>query len=213
MGKRFLLFLLLVAICLIAVGCTGRTNQNEEPDEEMIIMIEEMQRRLTYLRRMWFLNTIGDSSDNVILVRDGRAEIIFVHNEDEARALFPDRCWEGYDHNNPPDVLVAWPDPERSQGVINGIHLFTVLSRAPDVDIEEFSLSYPITLEDLVDNWEKVDEMWWSLSSTTRGLAFGEARLHGSETWRMQLEERREEIAAEAAEAEAAEAEAAENAG
>ena len=212
MGKRFLLILLLVAICLIAVGCTGRTNQNEEPDEEMIIMIEEMQRRLRYLEDMWFFNIMGIDND-IRLNITGHMEVIFVHNEDEARALFPNRCWEGYDHINPPDVFVAWPDPERSQGIINGIHLFTVLNPAPDVDIEEFSLTYPITLEDLVDNWEKVDEMWWSLPSHTRSLVFAEARLHGSGTWRMQLERRREEIAAEAAEAEAAETAEAENAG
>ena len=200
MGKRFLLILLLVAICLIAVGCTGRTNQNEEPDEEMIIKIEEMQRRLRYLEEMWFFNIMGIDND-IRLNITGHMEVIFVHNEDEARALFPDRCWEGYDHNNPPDVFVAWPDPERSQGVINGLNYYALLPahrvhRTDFVDLEKFSLSYPITLEDLVDNWEKVYELWMSLSFVRRGGIVGDARLHGSAAFLRDLEQIREEIAA-----------------
>ena len=53
MGKRFLLILLLVAICLSAVSCTWQTGQSEEPDEEIL---EPMisQRKLGYASDLQF---------------------------------------------------------------------------------------------------------------------------------------------------------------
>jgi hypothetical protein len=210
MGKRFILFLLLAVMCLSAVGCTSQTNQNEK-SEEMIIMIEEMHRKLRHLDAMWFFNIMGIDSD-IVLNIDGHMEIIFVHNEDEARALFPGRCWEGYDHDNPPDVYIAWPDPESSQGVVNGLNFWALtpahrMRRTEYIDLEKFSLSYPITLEDLVDNWENVHELWLSLPFDIPPWIRNDARRMGSEAYLRGLERLREELAAEAAEAEAAEAE------
>jgi len=101
-------------------------------------------------------------------------DLIFVHNEAEADAL-----------NLPDNIIVAWPrDPEWTEGLIAGIHwavdrseddltnnpahrggLLTGFPVRGVVTLEEFGLSYPITIEDLVDNWEKVNALWTALTS------------------------------------------------
>lgn len=83
-------------------------------------------------------------------------EVVFVHSGAEA-AGFPE------------NVIVGWPNPDEriSVSAIAQIHrevnrtedelgLFGEHNRRPVVTLEEFSLTYPITIADLVDNWEKV---------------------------------------------------------
>ena len=99
-------------------------------------------------------------------------DLIFVHNETEADAL-----------QLPNNIIVAWPrgGAEWTDGLIAGIHW--AVSRAEDeiqqgwgqplrpvVTLEEFGLSYPITIEDLIDNWEKVNALWNAFTSNERSF-------------------------------------------
>ena len=88
-------------------------------------------------------------------------EIVLVRSAAEA-AGFPDH------------VLVAWPS-EYAEGLIVGIHWAvdkdenevakTIPSFRRDViHLEDFGLSYPLTVADLVDNWEKVYALWSNLT-------------------------------------------------
>lgn len=82
-------------------------------------------------------------------------DIVFVHTEAEALD-FPD------------NIIVAWPrehpSTERDVDSIN-----QRVNTRPEVTFEEFGLSYPVTVADIVDNWEKVGELmaairmieWW----------------------------------------------------
>ena len=83
-------------------------------------------------------------------------ELVFVHNEAESRG-FPD------------NVIVAWPRERTIEGLIASIHWAVnrqdgeigvrgnpIALRRPVVTLEEFGLTYPLTVEDLVSNWEKV---------------------------------------------------------
>ena len=118
--------------------------------------------------------------------------IIFVHNEEEA-AGFPD------------NIIVAWPRTEASrgdydlnfsEGLIAGIHWAvdrteedlqriswtgTTFQLRPVVTLEEFGLTYPLTVVDLVDNWEKVNALWSAFDSDERSLIRREASFGG---WR-----------------------------
>ena len=95
-------------------------------------------------------------------------ELIFVHNEEEAQG-FPD------------NVITAWPrEGNWTQGLLYGINwavgrdendLYNIgRQMRPVVTFEQFGLFYPITIEDLVDNWEKVNALWRSLSSSERSF-------------------------------------------
>jgi hypothetical protein len=57
----------------------------------------------------------------------------------------------------PESTIVATPNPENSQAVINAIH-WEMLSAGddPEKTLARFGLSYPVTVENLVDDWEKV---------------------------------------------------------
>jgi hypothetical protein len=83
-------------------------------------------------------------------------DLVFVHTEEEAQG-FPD------------NVIVAWPrEGNWTQGLIAGIH-WTIEDPVLGthgrpvrelVTLEDFGLTYPLTVEDLVDNWEKVNALW-----------------------------------------------------
>jgi len=91
-------------------------------------------------------------------------ELIFVHSEADA---------VGFADN----VIVAWPRGDGfTEGLINGFHWvvdreehFVTYSGVPGilsrevVTLEQFGLTYPLTIADLVDNWERVNELWMAL--------------------------------------------------
>ena len=81
-------------------------------------------------------------------------DIVFVHSKEEALGF-------------PPNIIVAWPATEEgiNEATIYFMHLHVNMSdyalrqhgisRAA-VTLEEFGLTYPITVTDFVDNWESV---------------------------------------------------------
>jgi len=90
-------------------------------------------------------------------------ELIFVHSEEESEG-FPD------------NVIVAWPlypfTHTRLAGLnwaitrdLNEISGNPETRRNHKINLEDFGLSYPITIEDMVDNWEKVHAVWNALGS------------------------------------------------
>jgi len=108
-------------------------------------------------------------------------DLIFVHNEAEANAL-----------DLPDNIIVAWPrDAEWTDRLIAGIHW--AVNRTEDeiprgwgqqlrpvVTLEEFGLFYPITIEDLVDNWEKVNALWTTFTDSERQSIHNAAPMGGS---------------------------------
>jgi len=114
-------------------------------------------------------------------------DVIFVHTKAESL-------------NFPDDIIVAWPrtieetgeiDVEFYNALIDGIHWMAsrteeqlTRTRVPfegqvirqTVTLEEFGLTYPITIEDLVDNWEKVEALWLSFNGDERSRLLGGAR-------------------------------------
>ena len=85
-------------------------------------------------------------------------ELVFVHTEEEAIG-FPD------------NIIVAWPrDRFTAEGVVAGFHW--AVNRSEEelrgsrevITLEQFGLSPPLTVEDLVDSWERVNYLWGHLT-------------------------------------------------
>jgi len=82
-------------------------------------------------------------------------DVVFVHTEEDALG-FPD------------NVIVGWPRmAPGTERMVDGINQRVNLRSS--ITFEEFGLTDPITVADLVDNWEKVGELmvalgmfhWW----------------------------------------------------
>ena len=97
-------------------------------------------------------------------------EIVLVHNRAQARD-FPD------------NVIVAWPGGEGDlfeyfgQGLVAWINWSAnldeeaILARRLNrnvINLEDFGLPNPITVKDLVDNWEKVNALWQAFDGNER---------------------------------------------
>ena len=89
-------------------------------------------------------------------------ELVFVHSEAEATE-FPD------------NVIVAWPStvtehmPEAIERMIIVENDIGVL--ANNIYLTDFDLVAPLSLTDLVDNWEQANRLWQSLTSSGRSTA------------------------------------------
>jgi len=111
-------------------------------------------------------------------------ELVLVHSQADA-AGFPD------------NVVVAWPlehNPYFAQGLITGFHWainrtledLTLPGRSnprrDTLTLEEFGLSYPLSVADLVDNWEKLFALWNALERSEQNTIrrFGTAEGTGA---------------------------------
>ena len=171
--KRNIIALLVLALFLIFVGCNSRTTLTEEEMAVLEIqwnMVEyaaimgfdnsavppDRNSRFYSLFFLFFLEKsrgIPIDEEYYAYLR-GHTEIAFVHNETEAVG-FPDH------------VLVAWPG-EAALGVVDRLNqavnrdeseiaLFQGRDRARDIiNLEDFGLTSPIVVADLVDNWEQI---------------------------------------------------------
>jgi len=105
-------------------------------------------------------------------------EFIFVHNEAESLDL-------------PSNVIAAWPREDSIDGLIAGFHWavnrteddlvdFGVgrFPRRPVVTLEQFGLTYPLTVEDFVVNWEKVNELFQAFDGAEQTFVV-RAAVHG----------------------------------
>lgn len=93
-------------------------------------------------------------------------ELVFVHNEEQAQG-FPDY------------VIVAWPvDRPVTQMIVDRMNTMVnrtteelgnlITQRRESISLEDFGLTYPITIEDLVDSWEAVVAVWLALTESER---------------------------------------------
>ena len=106
----------------------------------------ELQSKSRYANVMGFHNSLGQPRLGYAwLEEDGYTQIIFVHSEEEfLSGEFPD------------GAVVAWPGLSayvRREGMNRWI-------REYEIDVTPFSLEYPLTKEDIVDNWINVRRLW-----------------------------------------------------
>jgi hypothetical protein len=167
--KRRIVIIVTLFILIFITSCNNGVS--EEKDQQTIIPTE----KLWYANFMQFQFRIvieGEeySAFTIVLetVIPGEPfdpfydELVFVHDEAEAAGL-------------PDNVIVAWPT-DRTSGVIKGLHWAVTMNEKEIghrdwrevITFEDFGLSYPLTTEDLVNQWEKVDALWNSLTRSER---------------------------------------------
>ena len=131
--KKIIILPILIVILIVATNC----NRKEEDMIDYDIFDKAM-----FASGMYFLGTRSmQRLPNPIA--EHFTKVVFFHSEEEA-----DEFSE--------DVLVAWPG-ERTPRIVDGINWAIVRD---EIDLEPFSLQYPITIKCLVDNWESVNELW-----------------------------------------------------
>ena len=101
-------------------------------------------------------------------------DLVFVHSQADAEG-FPD------------NIVVAWPTVRGGQAVVRllqGAVDMTENERnemrfpRPAVTLEQFGLTQPLTVEDLVDNWEKVNALFRALTPTEQSRIMDVALWH-----------------------------------
>ena len=129
----------LCLICLSLTGCNESIGGNEVEWE----MGGGTALKSFYARRLRFDNNLVWRHTNWTewWHYNGR-DIVFIYSEEEAVAV-----------GHPLDVIVGWPSAY-SRSFVAGINHY-----ADEIDFERFELSYPLTLSDLVDHWEAIDDM------------------------------------------------------
>ena len=105
-------------------------------------------------------------------------ELVFVHSAEEAEG-FPD------------NVIVAWPS-RLTYHFIPGIYRsvdrseeeiaeWRASQRRDVITFEEFGLSYPLTIEDFIDNWENMYKLWQALYGAEQSTIIHIARIELAE--------------------------------
>jgi len=179
--KKFVYVCTVLLLLIFAISTLSACSANDYEEEERIMDLLTKSRYGDGMRfefrivideeaRIWGGSVVSMILDPRIHFHNPfYTDIIFVHNEAEADAL-----------NLPDNIIVAWPrDAEWTEGLIAGIHWTANRSEGEIrqrlglplrdvVTLEEFGLSYPITIEDLVDNWEKVNALWNAFASGER---------------------------------------------
>jgi len=179
--------MLFVTGCIDYYNDISVTNISSQEEDDLVMTSRVWLQKFTYASSMGFDMRIY--FDGEILSPYGHAAVsrsinpadpyfnpfytdfIFVHSEEEAE-------------QHPNNVITAWPgDNEWTHGLIEGMHwavsrgeaelvnpgMFGDIRTRDPFTLEDFGLTYPITITDLVDNWEKVNALWRAFTGSERG--------------------------------------------
>jgi len=153
--RKVMSLLMIYIIAVMLVGCQSQSQREEEERRQMEANIRHQGR---YAFTMSFENHLfwdGMRWSHFYISLYDR-EVIFVTSEEAAAEL-------GF----PIDVIIGFPSVF-SLGFMEGINnaedeLATRL-KENDLSFESFGLSFPLTVEDLVYNWEAVDSFLLDIS-------------------------------------------------
>ena len=144
--KKSIACLVLAALLLIT-SCTWKEKGNADMDVR-----RERQRKAMYFEEMYFRSSIYHRRAYWPDTASEYSDFVLVHSEAEA-SEYPD------------DVIVGWPS-DITPKIVDELNAEILLA---EIDLEPFSLEYPITIENVVEDWEKVRDLWWNaLSSSDR---------------------------------------------
>ena len=104
----------------------------------------EREKKAIYFEDMYFNSNIYHRRAYHLETWEEYSDFVFVHSEAEA-AGFPE------------DVIVGWPGDITPNMVVE---INAEILRS-EIDLEPFSLEYPITIENLVDDWKSIDDLLW----------------------------------------------------
>jgi len=178
----FIFFLITLIISLIIIFPMPSIRRQTSGSERQEAMIDSRLIEFVSFSGMFEVHMVidgleGDSIASMMVFNmahpsghrfdDSYTELIFVHNR-EAAYGFPD------------NVIIAWPT-ERPwiHSIMARFNHYVSLTeqelprpgthggRQP-INLNDFGLSYPITIKNLVDNWESVFAVWNALTENER---------------------------------------------
>lgn len=172
--KENIILTILIAMTLILTSCDGREPEAlvnlDKIDYAFDIRAFEFQMVIDGELKTEVPNTaLRSAHPTSPNFNPFYTDFILVHGQEEAQG-FPDT------------TIVAWPREGRAQDIIGGIHwavarddtdliiygLFGEPRERSPISLEDFGLTYPLTVADLVDNWEKVNALWNAFTRNER---------------------------------------------
>jgi hypothetical protein len=142
MNRAISIVVLLSLLCANLVGCDTQEAQREH--ERLFI------KKANYAGLMFLESTDGPGCYLLTVYLEGEhKDCIFVHSESMS---------SGYND----DIIVAWPSEDTERVIYNLNYVITKHS----IDLEPYSLGYPVSLENVVDQWEDVYVLCLSLDYT-----------------------------------------------
>ena len=168
--RKIILFVLSGLMLMAMSGCNGNEEGNEEEymntEHEWDFDMEERIRKVDHLVTFSFTSDVGIPSAIFSDTAANFTEIVIVYNREDAV-------------NYLDAVMVVWPRAA-TKHMIEALNIGLATSESfsfGKADLEQFGLEYPITLENVVEDWEKVHAFWSSVScSTQRGSVSALAR-------------------------------------
>ena len=181
--RKIILFVLSGLMLMAMSGCTGNEEGNEEEymntEHEWDFDMEERIRKVDYLTNFAF--TSGGVGIPTAIHPNTAAnftEIVLVYNREDAI-------------NYPDDAMVVWPRAG-TKHMIEALNIRLATAEwfsFGKADLEQFGLEYPITLENVVEDWEKVNALWRSMDSAERGSVHSLSLILGEQEREAQTQE------------------------
>jgi len=142
--KKAISFSMCVIFMFVFLGGCSKNGKNEE-EQKLLRTKLIYASRLRFFEFNEFFPVLED------IVNGKYKDIIFVYSEEEA---------EGY----PDNVFVTCPTKNTEKILI----IFNRYGISHEIDITPFSLTYLITMEDVVERWEQVNDFLDSLTNSLR---------------------------------------------
>ena len=123
---------------------------------------EERAQRIAVFQQAFFAQRF--LFDNNSGYHTSHIQFVISHNPIFNNIVFVETWQEGIESDFPTDVIVAWPTP-LTEGVLQYLNE-RALRR--DIDWEYYGLSYPITMDDVLLRWDKVNQIWLHEQASSR---------------------------------------------
>ena len=156
--NKIIIWLSMCIIIGLLIFFIVNTAIKSQREEELRVRRIELYEQIFYAETMFFVNNEHPNFVGLgprvlrgdVLKSTGEevADVVFVLSEEEAGGF-------------PEGVIVVWPSEDTAlflERLNNNSNLRTL-------ELEDFDISFPLELVDLVDNWELVNEIWMSSSS------------------------------------------------
>ena len=145
MKKAFAIIILLLCV-FILYSALASENENNKESENFLILCSDLRGYSSFL---WFHNHIGQWQTDSMFRARGYTHLVFVRYEEEFLK-----------HDLPEYVVVAWPS------LYTHLMLYEINSFIREnEECDNLWLAYPVTIEDMLDNWENV----WNFLREMRG--------------------------------------------
>jgi len=137
MKKGITSLLVIVMTASILTGCSSKNTYDKD-----------VLTKTFYSSTMMFQSTYdGNGLLTQAYLSESFDDIVFVFSEADIS-----------EHDD--RVVIAWPT-ENTVIILNNLNRYTIRNA---VDLTEFSLTYPITMEDVVERWELVNDYLSSIN-------------------------------------------------